>query len=578
MKILILAPLFVLTVACASPADSRLEAAELAADPGAAPPIDAAPAAIVPTGLTGEVMYHVLAAEIAGQRGRLNAAMDHYLTAATLSEDPAVAERATRIALYARDDAKSLAAAQRWVARDAEDLEARQVLAALLLRTGRSEEAFAQLDAVMTRAEAQPEPFAIYSQIASLLAQEGDESGALELMGRLVEQRAQNPNAHFAHAQLALMLDRPEPGLAAVDKALALKPGWQEAVILKSGALTQVGREEDALNSLAEALAKAPGSGELRLYYARKLVEQERFDEGAEQFERLLEDEPGNTDAVYALGLLAIQQKRPEEAEARFRELLESGERMDTAAYFLGEIAESQNRSEQALGWYGQVGDGQYALDARIRMAVLMAKMGNGPAARQQLASIRPGSVEAELRLILAEGEVLRELGQYQNAYDVYTEGLEQIPESSELLYARALIAEKLDRLDSLERDLRTILAAEPDNAQALNALGYTLADRTDRHAEALQYTRRALELRPDDAAVIDSMGWVHYRLGNHDRALEYLQRAFSILKDPEIAAHLGEVLWVTGNKAEAKRVLDQGLAENPDHPQLRHVLERFAE
>lgn len=576
MKTLILAPIFLLTAACATAADSGQRPTALAEEGGSEPHLEVAPAAVPSSGLSDEVMYHVLVGEIAGQRGQLDVAVDHYLMAATLSDDPAVAERATRVSLYARDDSRSLAAARRWVARDGDNLEARQVLAALLLRTGHPGEAYSQLDAVMDTPVDERARFAIFSQIASLLAQEGG-SASLDLMGRLVAERDDNPSAHYAHAQLALMVEEPEVGLDAVDKALELRPDWPEAVILKSGVLTQMGREEAALKALAEAM-EYTDSSELRLYYARKLVELDRFDEGAKQFARLLEDNPNDTDALYALGLIAIQQQRYDEAKMRFSQLLDTGERTDSAAYFLGEIAESRKRSEEALEWYERVGGRQYGLDARIRTAVILARLGREAEARQELAAIRPESSATELRLILAEGEVLRELGEYQEAYELYSEGLERIPDSSELLYARALIAEKLDRLDALERDLQTILEEDPDNAQALNALGYTLADRTDRHDEALRYTERALQLRPDDAAVIDSMGWVHYRLGNHEQALQYLQRAFDMLKDPEIAAHLGEVLWVTGKQEEARQIWDQGLAEDPDHPALRRVLERFAE
>lgn len=590
----IFAPLVLLT-ACASadpgtansgvinpgatgPAAGALPARAQAAEPLMLESSPAPAAGPTRDGLSAELMYHILVAEIAGQRGDLGLAVEHYLTAATLSGDPAVAERATRIALFSRNDRKSLAAAQAWVAAAPDNIEARQVLAALLLRAQRHDEAFAQLDQVLEHAPDGDAQLQAFTQVASLLAQERDDAQVLALMRRLADKRPDNQHAQYALAHLALQLEQPELGLQAADRALRLRPRWAQAVILKAGALSRLERDEASLELLAQAVADQPDSTALRLYYARKLVEMARYADGARQFERLLQDEPDNVDARYALGIISVQQGEYDAAEQHFKALFEMGERINTASYFLGEIAEIRNQTEAAIGWYSQVGEGQYALDAQLRMAVLMARLGHGAAARQQLAGIHADSAAAELRLVLAEGEVLRELDQLPQAYAHYTQALERMPGNPQLLYARALIAEKLDRLDRLESDLRAILDADPDNAQALNALGYTLADRTDRHEEALKYTERAYALRPNDAAIMDSMGWVHYRLGNHQQALEYLQRAFDMLKDPEIAAHLGEVLWVSGRREEANRVWEQGLAENPDHELLRAVIERFAQ
>jgi tetratricopeptide (TPR) repeat protein len=224
------------------------------------------------------------------------------------------------------------------------------------------------------------------------------------------------------------------------------------------------------------------------------------------------------------------------------------------------------------------VREGNNYIDAQIRIAALLAVEGDIDAARAHLQNISAPTLDVELRLFLAEGEILRNVNKYQDAYDVYSMALQQMPDNSQLLYARALTAEKLGRIDEAIGDLEQIVKNEPNNAEALNALGYTLVDLTHRIPEGQQHIEKALKLKPNDPAILDSMGWAYYRLGQHKKALQYLQQAFDKLKDPEIAAHLGEVLWVLGNKDQARQIWDEALRETPKDKVLLNVIERFVQ
>ena len=310
--------------------------------------------------------------------------------------------------------------------------------------------------------------------------------------------------------------------------------------------------------------------------YARMLVDAKRYDEARSQFERLASESPDNTDVRYALGLLLLQTNHLDEAKVQFRSLIEARVRRESAYYYLGQIAEAQQDPEGAVAAYRHVDRGEHRLSAQIRVAVMTAQMGDLAEARAYLQGIATNSSQDVLRIYRAEAEILSKQERFAEAILVYDAAVEDFPENSDILYARAMLAEKLDRLDVLESDLRSILSREPNNADALNALGYTLADRTDRLDEALELIRRAFELKPEDHYVVDSMGWIMYRLGRYQEALKHLRRAQELNSDSEIAAHLGEVLWVTGDRQGAQEIWDTALRNAPDDKRLLDVKKRF--
>ena len=533
-----------------------------------------APAAA--TEMTGELLYYLLSAEIAGQRGRLDVAVPFYLKAAQLSRDPDVVERATRIAVYSRDEKSALTAAQMWVELQPENLEAHQVTAALLMREGKVNEALPHLERVLSAD--QQNNHNSYMLITSLLSKEKDKQAALGAMEQLVAKRRQDPEALYAYAYLAMLVGSLDKASTAANEAIALVPDWSEAHILRANILIRQGQNEQVLSLIQEAVESYPDDVAVRLFYARRLVDERRYEQAREQFSTLLDYQPDAPEALYALGLLNLQIQRKGDAQRNFERLIELGQRVDESYYYLGQVAEMEKDTAAAMRYYTEVRKGSNYIDAQISIAAILAEQGDIDAARARVQNISAPTLDVELRLFLAEGEILRNANQLEEAYEVYSLALQQMQDNPQLLYARALTAEQLGRVDEAVADLAHVVKNEPNNAEALNALGYTLVDMTGRVTEGKQYIEKALKLKPNDPAILDSMGWAYYRLGEHEKALRYLQQAFDKLKDPEIAAHLGEVLWVLGNKARAREIWDEALRETPKDKVLLNVIERFAQ
>ena len=524
--------------------------------------------------LSDDLLYKLLVAEIAGHRGMLDTSTEYYLDLARDTRDHRIAERAARIAVYARDDAAALAAARLWVELDPRNPDPHQVLAIMKLRTGDLEQAAEHLQDIFAYSEGKADEK--LWMIANLLGSEKDKDAVLNVMEKLVASHDNSPAALYAFAHVAARLEDLERSRELLEDTLALAPDNDNAALSYISILQRLGREQEALSWLERKLAQREEDGfSLRMAYARLLMEVRQFDKALDQFELLVAREPENIDVLYALALLYLQSNRLEQAETLFIKLSAQEHLTDTANYYLGRIAEEKRRYDEAGDWYQGVYKGEHYFDAQVRLAMLLARTGQVDEARSHLQSIQPRSAQQALVIVQAEGDLLIQAERYEEAIAVYSEALDD-GYNPDLLYARAMAAEKIGRLDILEEDLRTILKSEPDHAQALNALGYTLADATDRHAEAYELIKKALELRPTDFYILDSMGWVLYRLGRLDEAIEYLRKALNIRQDPEIAAHLGEVLWVRGEREQAKEVWETALQQTPEDTRLLDVIERF--
>ena len=308
----------------------------------------------------------------------------------------------------------------------------------------------------------------------------------------------------------------------------------------------------------------------------RLLMAVNRYESAMKQFEILLKDSPDNADLVYSTALLAMQLNSYKSAEIHLNKLLTLGKHQQESWFYLGRLEEKRKHFDKAQTWYARVDDESLYVDAQMGAARVQAKSGQREAAKKRYADLRESFPEHATTIWLSESEMLREIRDYQAAFELLDNAVRQHPDDIDLRYSRALAAEKIDRLDILESDLRQVLKEEPEHAHALNALGYTLADRTDRYQEALGYILKAYKLEPNDPAIIDSMGWVHYRLGDLDTAVEYLTRANELLRDGEVAAHLGEVLWMRGDREAAALLWKKALREYPDSQILIRVINRF--
>ncbi|MBM3396558.1 MAG: tetratricopeptide repeat protein, partial [Betaproteobacteria bacterium] len=327
----------------------------------------------------------------------------------------------------------------------------------------------------------------------------------------------------------------------------------------------------------AGAVAQYPDAKDLRLYYGRSLVGAKKLPDARVQYETLLKDFPNNADLLVTTGLICLQLADFHATEGHLSKALGLNYKDPEAIkYYLGQTFEEQKRDQEALDWYREVAGGEQFIAAHSRYAGILARQGKLAQAREYLRQVKTTSDAQRVELVRAEAQLLREKKAYQEAYDVLKTELDRQPDNVELLYDAAMMAERLNKIDVLETNLRRVIALKPDHAQAYNALGYTLADRNLRLQEAKQLLDKAHKLAPDDAFILDSVGWVYYRLGNLQDALEYLQRAYAQRQDPEIAAHLGEVLWKLGRSEEAEKVLRESMKLHAENDVLAETVKRL--
>jgi tetratricopeptide (TPR) repeat protein len=524
--------------------------------------------------LTQAILYEFLLAEVAGQRGSAEVAARAYADLARQTRDPRIARRATEIAIFARINTLAVESARIWRETDPRSQRALQILTGLLVNAGRLEEAEPQLKELLSSEGANVAN--AFAQLGRTLGSAQDKEAALRVMQKLADGYSQVPQAHYAIAQVAANAGHGDVALKEVRTARDLRPDWDAAVLLEAQ-LLQKTSGEDALGSLAGYLQKYPKSREVRLSYARMLVAEKRFAGARGEFQKLLADFPGNTDVVYAVALLSVQLNDYPLAEENLRRLLEMDYRDKSGIrLYLGQIAEEQNKYGDALKWYASVAEGEQFIQAQIRYAQVLSKQGKLPEARAHLQRLEASGGQQRVQLILAEAQLLRDASREKEAFEFVGKALDAEPEQPELLYDYAMLAERVDRIDLLESSLRKLIKIRPDYAHAYNALGYSLAERNMRLAEARELIEQALKLAPDDSFIVDSMGWVLYRMGNLPEALSWLRKAFAERPDPEIAAHLGEVLWVTGDRGEAEKVWLEGSEKNPKNEILTKTIQRL--
>ena len=557
--------------ACATPP----VATPLATVPATEPVVvAAAPPPAPPFEYENDAYYRLLMAEFAGQRGHLDVAVQNYAELARTLRDPALAERATRIAVFARDDEAALTAARTWVELEPKAMDARQILAAMYIRHGNADAALEHLEYVIAHDTGRPGNR--LHMVANLLGHEDDRQTSLAVMEKLVAKHGEDSDALLAYALLAIRAEQLDKARDAMNRIVKHTELSSNVAMAYLAILQKQGKLPQAIAWLDSVLATNPKQFGLRLIYARLLADANRYEEARLQFRMLATEAPDNSDIVFALGLLNLQANRVDEAAKNFTRLIKLDTRLDEAHFYLGQIAEAQKDPDTALKHYARVQGGSNYFGAQMRTALVKAVKGQTDDAIAFLDKLTPEDDEQRFSVARAKGEILTDKNRYADAMQVYDAALAKGEFHSDLLYTRAMLAERMGRVDVLEKDLRTILAREPDNAQALNALGYTLADSTKRYDEALSLIARALELSPKDFYVLDSMGWVLYRLGRFDEAISYLQKARETRNDPEVAAHLGEVLWVKGDREAARKTWDAALRTTPDDKKLLEVIQRL--
>ncbi len=513
-----------------------------------------------------------MAAEIAGQRKMYDVALANYVAQAHQTRDPGVAARAARLAQLLRVESAALDAYVLWAELEPTNAEARFNAAVLLAAAGRPQEAFEHMQAVMKLGGD-----ANFSAIAAsaLRLPPEDQATLLDQYDTLLTQRPNDEQLLLGKAILLQQRGDKEAAVKLAQQVLKRNPEHLQAVVIEAKLLQELDHDSSAFKRIEALLQKQPDNTRLRLQYARMLVASD-MPKAQEQFALLVQQSPNDVDLVFSLAILSLETDKLDEAKAQFQRLLSLGERTSAAHYYLGTIAEKQQDVVGASEHYRQVAPGPDFMPAASKLATLLIRTGNMEEARATLAEYRDIYPLENTRLLLLESELLVEASHFAAAHRLLTQALAEDPSNTALLYARAMVSEKRANLAAMEADLRQILALDEKNATAMNALGYVLADRTDRLPEASALLTQALSLKPNDPAILDSMGWLEYKRGNFKQAVDYLERAWDGMRDPEVAAHLGEALWHSGNKERAERIWKRGQRVNREHPLLKQTVRKY--
>lgn len=532
--------------------------------------------------LTPTMLQQLLKAEFAFRNGDWQGPYLTMLSLAQQTQDPRLARRAAEMAVAAKQADDTLAAVRLWYRLDPQSDEATQYFVGMVVTSDN----IAELEPVFEQRlrEAPPNRRGVLMfQVQQLLGRAKDKEAAVAMLERLIAPYQGTMEAHIVRAQVALVRGDKDKARTEAQAALAVRPNSEIAVLM----LAQVTEDDEAVMRLLDGfLQKYPEAREVRAAQARVLVNRKDYPRARQEFERLLKDQPDNAAHLYALGILATQMNDAPGAERYFTRFVEVlGRNPDDerdpsrALLILSQLAEERGDLAGALQWLDKVPEGtdpQVLFNSQLRRAQLVAKQGDLAGARRLLTTLKPSEPARQAQVMAAEAQLLRDANQLQEAYVLMEAAAKRFPKNPDLLYDFALLAEKLGRVDVMEVQLREVMAQAPDNHHAYNALGYSLAERNVRLQEAYGLIAKALEMAPDDPFIMDSMGWVHYRMGNLGEAEKFLRRAYGLRRDPEIAVHLGEVLWQKGDKTAAQQLWREARAKDPDNDTLRTTLARL--
>jgi tetratricopeptide (TPR) repeat protein len=521
---------------------------------------------------SADAVFEFLVAEIAAQRGDTEGALAIYHRMAREQRDPLIARRAVEMAIRARAFGPALESASLLLELDPESTLAREIMAALLGTDNDVNKARATLAGIIERSTNRGP---ILMQMGILFSKFGDKAEVLKAARTLAEQYPALAESHYGLGVVALQAGDIELAQREADEALAIRPSWDQGAILKAQVLRKSAGTE-VVDFYRDFVARNPEATEVRLQLGRELAVERKLGEAREQFREAEKSSPRDPHAAYAIGLLSLQLEDYLEAQTAFTRSLKLGHREPAAIYLgMAQAAEGLKRIDEAIGWYQKVDSGDW-VRAQLKIATLMARQQGLEAGRAYLQRIEPRSEGDRIQIVQVEAQLLREAKAWKETYELLTRAVREYPDSYELLYDRAMAAERVDKIDVLEADLRKVIRMKPDYAHAYNALGYTLAEKTDRLKEARDLVEKAYKLSPDDPFILDSLGWVEYRMGNMMEALRYLHTAYDARPDPEIAAHLGEALWKSGQHDEARKVWRAALTDNPNHETLLAVMQKY--
>jgi tetratricopeptide (TPR) repeat protein len=526
------------------------------------------------TATNAEFVYKYLLGEIAGQRGDLSLASQLFLDLAQKTRDPRLAERAARSAAYARQQRLALDAAILWAELDPDSLEAQQASSQMLISTGDVQSALPHIKKLLSKEKMRSQGFL---DINDLLANQEDKKAMYAIVKELAQPYPESAEAQFALARAAWLAEDKDATKKALINAEKLNPGWEPSAQMQGQVLASESPDE-AVNFYKDFLNKYPNAQKVRMSYAKLLVNLKRHQEAKPEFIKLSEDAEGNPETSAVVGLLSLEANEFGMAKKYLQQALDNGFHDREQLYiYLGRTAEREKEITQALDWYDRVPtNSQHYLEAKFSVANIIARTKNLDAAIKMLDSLPELTIEQRLAVVQVQTSMLAQEKRHQEAYELIKKTVNTIPNTPQLLYDYAMAAERIGKLDEMEAELRKVIQLQPDFSAAYNALGYSFADRNINLIEAKTLIETALKLSPGDHYILDSLGWVEYRLGNYAIAVEHLRKAHSIQADPEISAHLGEVLWKQGLQEEAKNIWEKALENFPENNILVSTAKKF--
>jgi len=524
--------------------------------------------------LLARTVFQSLVGDLALQRGEMELGVSAWADLARRTRDPEVIARAAEVAAATRQYDLALELTALWLQVEPESTKARQTESTLLLLANRLDDLAPQIASLLEQDKTNVAGSLMH--LNRMLGRHSDKKAVQRLIDRVATPYGDLPEAHFAMGLAAVSANDLMRAQGEFQKALQQRPDWESAELAYAQLLARTS-PSSAIESLNEFLARKPDARDARLTLARLLISERKYDAARAQFDILLKDSPDNPDLVYPVAMLALQQGDAAGARSQLEKLLKLDFPDKSAVhFFLGQLEEEEKKPDLALDHYRQVTAGDQYIAARGRAAQILLRQGKLEEAREQLRTTRGGTPAEKIQLILVEAQLLREAGRGEESYALLEAALAKQPDNPELLYETALAAERQGKPQVLEKHLGHLIKLKPDHAHALNAFGYSLAERNVRLAEAHKLLTQALALAPQDPFIMDSMGWVLFRQGKLAEALKTLETAYGIKPDPEIAAHLGEVLWTMGRKDDALRLMNEAAKKNPDSEVLAGARKKF--
>jgi len=526
--------------------------------------------------LTAELLYDLTLAELAMQRQDYDLAFKLYFNAAQETQDSRLAKKATRVTLYSKNDTQTFKAVALWSKLQPDNIDVQQIYVASLITKKKDAKALTHLKKIVQLSESfESGVKRVFNLIKVISEQERANYFFQNIVNKYQTHSQKQPLIKLYQAKLAFKFTDYPATQNYLEDVLTAKPDYIDALSLKVDLLKKQNKDIQAIEILTKIIQKLPDNIGLRLELSRLLVKNKRYEAAFTQVERLAEEDL-SPEILFAISLLAIEVDKIDEAKDYLERLHSFRLYSSEAAYFIAQLESGRDNYAEAEQWFKRVKNGKYTFEAYLGLVMVYAQQEKFEQAFKLLEHSNGYTEKQSSDILQIKAEVYVQAKDLKKAYDIYNQAVAADPKNHDLLYGRAMLSEKMGRIDLLERDLLRILAENPKDSQSLNALGYTLADKTTRYQEAFHYIDQALKINPDDVATLDSMGWVLYKMGQPVKALSYLKKAYEKDADSEIAAHYGEVLWTTGQTKKAKKVWNEALKKDPKHHILIGIMSHY--